>query len=630
MGSTTTRIAIIGTGPRGLAVALRLLDDRPWRDGDIDVHLIDPVPGGAVWDRRQDTHLLMNSRGRQATVFADATIPGVSGDSRGPSFIQWCREIAPTLALAPAMAAQANELTDNGFASRALFGEYMTWVLREIVGDSTRLHVHPQRAVDLETSPMGVHRITLDDPAHTIIEVDAAVLALGHLPMPGTSRENERAAFAAAHGLVYLAPQAADPRTLADIRPGQPIAVLGAGLNFYDVMALLTEGRGGQFVPAGGTAADGTADGSLRYVPSGREPVLHIASGRGIPYMARADNPEPVTLPSATESLFSRWATAAGTLSFTGDVWPQLITEMGRAWTAAGGAGNFDITAMLDPYAAALAARTAGTEAASPVDAAELSALLRDILARDVASAAAQPRGPATAVGEVLAHLKDRVRSLVAAGAFDPDSVAGDLQGWFRSVGAFVAAGPPLRRVREAVALLDAGILHALGADARLELDPVAGTFTVATRELPEPLAVTAVIEARLPAEDAGTTSDPLVASLLARGLARLATLDNGVGPSRVTEGLEVVRTTPATLRDGTACRLVSADGHASPSLFLLGLPVQPQEWNIANLPQPDRGDRTLTQAESIASQLDHLLATPIYRAGGTGRSATDLASAAS
>jgi uncharacterized NAD(P)/FAD-binding protein YdhS len=162
--------------------------------------------------------------------------------------------------------------------------------------------------------------------------------------------------------------------------------------------------------------------------------------------------------------------------------------------------------------------------------------------------------------------------------------------------------------VREAVALLDAGVIRSLGADARLALDERAGAFAVTTRELPDAVLVTAVIEARLPAEDARTTSDPLVAALRDRGLARSASLPGATGS---TEGLEVVRTTAATLRDGTACRLVAADGTPSPRRLLIGLPVQPQEWNIANLPQPGRGDRTLTQAESIAAQIDRLRGQP-------------------
>ena len=591
MTRTTTRIAVVGTGPRGIAVALRLLDDRPRREGDVELHLVDPVPGGAVWRPEQDQHLLMNSRGRQATVYADGTVPGVDGGSRGPSFIEWARTVAPTLPLPPEQIRQAAALGDDGFASRALFGAYLRWVLGDLVASHPgRVRVHAARAVDLEETPSGAQRIVLDDGK--ALEFDAVVLALGHLPMPATADEIERAAFAARHGLTYLRPAVAQPGPLEALRPGERVVLLGAGLNFYDVTALVTEGRGGRF--------EADADGRLRYEASGREPVLLVASGRGVPYMARATHPLAVALEVLDDDLLAEWSAAAGTLSFARDVWPVLVEEMTLAWTGAGGDRAFDLDALIDPFAAALA----GLGPHAPRSSDELSAVLQAILEADAESASATPRGAQTAVGETLAVLKDRVRALVAAGAFDAESVRDDLGGWFRSVGAFIAAGPPLRRVREAVALLDAGVLRALGADARLALDESTGAFSVTTRELPDPVRVTAVVEARLPAEDARTTSDPLVAALRERGLARAATLP---GSTSATEGLEVVRTTAATLLDGTACRLVAADGTASKRRLLLGLPVQPQEWNIANLPQPGRGDRTLTQAESIAAQIDRL-----------------------
>jgi uncharacterized NAD(P)/FAD-binding protein YdhS len=591
MNRHTTRIAVIGAGPRGIAVALRLLDERPERAGGVVVHLVDPVPGGAVWDPRQDPHLLMNSRGRQATVFADDSVAGVEGDSRGPSFIEWAHGVAPTLPISEESKRQAAQLDENGFAGRALFGEYLQWVVAGLAAaNPERLRVHAARATDVEELADGGHRVTLDDAADPVLEVDAVVLATGHLPMPASAREQGRADFAERHRLYYLPPRAADPAELAGIPAGEQVAVLGAGLNFYDVMALLTEGRGGSY------SAD--ADGSLRYAASGEEPVLLVGSGRGIPYMARATTPLPVRLEVLSDEVLAGWLAEAGTLSFSRDVWPVLVEELELAWSSAGAAEPLDIEAMIDPYAAALS----GTSPSGS----ELTAVLRGILHSDAESAAAAPRGPATAVGETLAVLKDRVRTLVAAGAFDADSVLVDLGGWFRSVGAFIAAGPPLRRVREAVALIDAGLLRALGADARLMLDENAGTFLVATRETAEPFAVSAVVEARLGVEDARSTTDALVPALLRRGLARSAALP-AAGGARATEGLEVVRTTGDSLLDGTACRLVAADGTQSPRRFLLGLPVQPQEWNIANLPQPGRGDRTLTQAESIAGQVDAL-----------------------
>ena len=52
---------------------------------------------------------------------------------------------------------------------------------------------------------------------------------------------------------------------LSHLEPGEPVLLRGLGLNFFDYMALLSVGRGGEFV---------TEDGTLSYRPSGREPRM--------------------------------------------------------------------------------------------------------------------------------------------------------------------------------------------------------------------------------------------------------------------------------------------------------------------------------------------------------------------
>lgn len=101
---------------------------------------------------------------------------------------------------------------------------------------------------------------------------------------------------------------------------------MGMGLTFFDIVALLTSGRGGVF------ERDGR---SLVYRPSGQEPVLYAGSRRGIPYHARGENEkgvsgrhEPLFLtPAAIEELRERHRTT-GTLSFLDHVWPLVSREV--------------------------------------------------------------------------------------------------------------------------------------------------------------------------------------------------------------------------------------------------------------------------------------------------------------
>ncbi|MFC4012942.1 FAD/NAD(P)-binding protein [Nonomuraea purpurea] len=583
MTAGTLRVAVVGAGPRGLAVAARLVDvHRELGAPALELHLVDPMPGGRVWRTDQDPVLLMNSRTRQATLFADDSVPGVTGPPRGPSFLDWCAQVAPHLDLPSTAAEEAKALTPDGFGSRALFGHYTRWVLESLTADSVR--VHAAQATALAEREDGAQVLTLDATRELV--VDAVVLALGHLPVAASERERELTAFAAEHDLVYVPPGPATASDLAGIRPGEEVAVLGTGLNFYDVMALLTVGRGGRH-EAG------------RYVPSGREPVLLVGSGRGMPYLARAVRPGPVTLEVCTPQVRDGWLAARDGLDVKRDVWPVIEEELRRTWEREGDRRPFDLAAMIDPLAAG------GEEPGS------LTERLRGLLADDLASATATPRGSATAVGETLARLKDVVRDLVAEGVVDGRSVLSDLHGWFRSVGGFLAAGPPARRVAELIALVDAGLVRFLGPGARATTDPRAGAFAVTAREPSASYRVRALVDARMPEEDVPRTTDPLVRNLLATGLARPATLGTADGGRVTTGGLDVTRTGAGT-PSGDGCRLIAADGTASPRRLAIGLPVQPLEWNIANLPQPGQSARTLIQAELIAR---HLLAlTPIVQ----------------
>ena len=101
----------------------------------------------------------------------------------------------------------------------------------------------------------------------------------------------------------------------------------GTGLAFVDLVVLLFEGRGGRYEPG--------PDGELRYVPSGREPVLHVGSPRGSLYHAKTEyalrGGRP-TLPrflgpEAVDPLVAR-----GDVDLRTEVWPLMAKEIAWGW----------------------------------------------------------------------------------------------------------------------------------------------------------------------------------------------------------------------------------------------------------------------------------------------------------
>ena len=113
---------------------------------------------------------------------------------------------------------------------------------------------------------------------------------------------------------------------LAAVPAAEPVLVRGLGMGFFDTLTLLTLGRGGRFVPGAG---------GLAYEPSGREPVVHVTSRRGVPFRAKS---RYGGLPPKPEHRFLRsvdWAARrrearAHPIDFTTEMWP-LIQRDGYA-----------------------------------------------------------------------------------------------------------------------------------------------------------------------------------------------------------------------------------------------------------------------------------------------------------
>ncbi len=132
--------------------------------------------------------------------------------------------------------------------------------------------------VDLDGA--GRQHVVLEDG--TTLDVDAVVLAQGHPDVVPGPREVAAREFADRHGLGYVAPGYTSDLGLTEdevtLPPGRDVLVAGMGLAFVDLLVLLTQGRGGRF--------EETPDGPV-YHPSGREPVLHVGSRRGVPYRSK-------------------------------------------------------------------------------------------------------------------------------------------------------------------------------------------------------------------------------------------------------------------------------------------------------------------------------------------------------
>lgn len=653
------RVAVVGGGPRGASAVERLLAVHAQHAGPahdaaapsggrptarvprLEITVYDPFrPGpGKVWRAGQPRLFLMNTQAFYPTLIPSE--PGLAPPLAGGSFDEWRaaqREAidSGTCSLDAEEQAELKGLESSDFPPRALYGRYLadTWaaVLAAAPPSAAVRHI-PAEVVRVGRTPHGFAVTCRNGRAQ---EADAVVLALGHVAaQPGP--EQAALADAAAHlGLHYLPPAAPADVDWERLPAGETVLVRGMGLNFFDVMATLTEGRGGRF-------AEGP-DGRLVYTPSGREPRIVAASRRGVPYRGKAEL-DAYYAPSVE----LRWFTRAAALapreagiqpSFDQDLWPLLhrdtlwayYSTLARVEPAAVSEGLLgELAAALavegpgwEPRASevvrdgvvparrldlrALGAPLAGWHAA---DRAELDARVLAYLDEDAAGSARGEDDPVKMAIAALHRGRAVLKEAVADGGITEASWISGLRGWFEGLVEGLASGPPRLRIRQLAALIRAGMVSTVGPEPRFSLDRSAGAFTANSPWVGGPEVRSRwLVEALAPANVVARADSPLLSGLLADGLVRPRYLAGADGVPQPASGLDV--TLPPY-------RALDVNGQPVEGLYVLGLQLSAVQWGTAiaaeahpfappgeahdGAPYPS-GQRTLRDADAIARDI--------------------------
>ncbi|MFE0461321.1 FAD/NAD(P)-binding protein [Kitasatospora sp. NPDC058965] len=573
-------LVIVGAGPRGAGLLERIVANAALLPAhrSLHVHLVDPYPpgGGRIWRHEQSGLLRMNSMAEDVTVFTDASSTVEGPVDPGPSLADWAphaAEFAPNAPEPdPAVAAELAALAPTDFPTRRVQSAYLDWAFRRTLARRPpRLTVTVHRAAALSVSgPVdGPQQVRL---TNTTLLADQVVLTLGHLGSAVPAPHRAMADFAARHGLFHLPPAFTSDVDLSGLAPGEPVIVRGFGLAFVDLMALLTEGRGGRFEETGG---------ELVYHPSGREPVLHVGSRRGVPYHAktgyRLQGP-PAPLPryfgaAVVDELLAR----PHPLELRRDVWPLMAKEIGFGHYHELFHAHPERTTVpwpdflaaydrLDWYAPTLALLVAAA-VPDPADRLDFEALdrplaglafdsvdhlhkhLREYVAEDTERR--HDPGHSADLGAFLALLSlfGQLPRLVAAGRFSARSLAREVDGWWSGFFNFLASGPPGFRLRQLLALEAAGVVRFLGADLRVTADEASGSFLATSPSVPgHRVRAGALIEAHLPRHDTARTDDPVLRGLLRAGEIALETVTDATGTHR--SGLVAVSPADGRLLD--------------------------------------------------------------------------------
>ncbi|MFY1675605.1 FAD/NAD(P)-binding protein [Streptomyces sp. WMMC905] len=628
MNATRMEVCIIGAGPRGLSVLERLLANERHSPSheSVTVHVVDPsAPGaGNVWRPEQSRHLLMNTVASQITVFTDdsATIEGPI--ESGPSLHEWAESLA--LLGDPAdheagVLAEARALGPDDYPTRAFYGHYLHDCFRRVVSNApahTQVTVHRSRAVamaDTHGVPGGPQGVRLEDGTR-LNELDAIVMAQGHVPARLSAREARTASLARIHHLTYVTPANPADLPLDGIGPGENVLLRGLGLNFFDHMALFTLGRGGAFE---------RVDGGLVYRASGREPRLFAFSRRGIPYHARGENQKGATgryfprllTPEYIAELRERAADGVP-VNFTVDLWPLISREVQTVYYEAllsgrgeperreGFAERFlslpaeaDAGALLAEYGLE-GDRWDWKQLSLPygerrfADRADFTGWLLGYLRRDVERArAGNVTGPVKSALDVLRDLRNEIRLAVDHGGLEGNSHRDDLEGWYTPLNAFLSIGPPASRIEEMIALVEAGVLTVMGPGTQVRIDTMAQMYVAHSTLVPgDAVRAMTLIEARLPEPDLRRTEDPLLRHLLDTDQATPYRIRGEAGTEYETGGLAVTE---------RPYRLLDGKGHAHPRRFAYGVPTESVHWVTAAGIRPGVDSVTVGDSDAIA-----------------------------
>lgn len=604
-------IAIVGAGPWGLAVLDRLVTAaRRQPQLALAVHLIDPDgPGPGLHKPQQEDFLLLNTVTGQLDSFSAHHFgePPLAG---AMPFIDWLRT------------ARDIEADPNGFLPRALFGVYLRYV-HAVLCDNAPSHLRiaavRQRALDVSLVAGGRACVHLGDGS--ALTVDHVFLCTGH----GLASAADSPAPSLAKPM--------DPYPVAllqtRIEAGSAVGISGTGLVAVDVVAALTAGRGGRFVRE--------EDGMLRYLPSGREPIMFVHSRSGTPFACRPA--QSLDLSGSFAPIFctdaylavrraARWPDG---LQLDEDVLAVLAAEMRAAYLmraltlsrgvdaaeacrhALGVLATAEVQGFCEATLPSMAqfspeALLASAPAPSPRSAAEFSAAFAARLRFDVDEARkGEAESPYKYAVEMLRVLRGFIRQAVEFDSLIPSS----RRRFFDVVAPRISqlvVGPPIARGLEWLALMRAGLLRTdLGPAPALERDAALGVWRARSRtfETPFVACLDHLVRARAGHAAIDTKDDSLLAALCRSGLCAGAAL-----PQPADARMRMPRI-------DTLGRPLDATGLPVQQLTLLGVPTEGLRYFNHYLPSPRSRSRVF---ESIQSALDAVWARLSLTLAGSGQ----------
>lgn len=634
-------LVFIGAGPKTTGILLALAATEGAGAGLI-IHLIDPYPPGAgrIWRTAQSPFLWMNSRAEDITIFPDFSSTLERTPVSGPTLHEWIHGQGRERLNAAGLGAEAASIGAQSFPSRRIQGHYLEWAFELAIEKlAAQVHIHRSRAEEVDRLPEGSgFRVVTSEGASIL--AGTVVSAQGHLDMSPAESDlhlERLASGDAERGLYYQRPGYTADLDFGAIPAGADVLTRGFGLAFIDLMVMVTLSRGGEFFECGDR---------LRYHSSGREPVLWVGSSRGVSYRpklgySRADFPDAplVELRYLTDEHLG--VNSDHTLDFRAVIGPLAELELTYAhyehliWKK--GIAGAEVLGEIDAVATDIITGTPGerswpagreriTASAAqvlddPEDFFDLEAIDRPLAGatfehlgegeeavrkhiEDLLERSADLRYSADlAVFDALVKSYIAIRLLVRAGRVNPNDRTTYVEGSFHSLFSYIGSGPPPARVRQIIALHEAGLLRFLGPG--LQVETTEAGFRATSSAHPDAKTFTYFVEARLAKQSAARALDPALESLSTNGSVLLESGDGEVAKH-------------AKLRTDAHGHALDVEGRAQTDLFFVGPAVSGATGEAFSRPRIDAP--VFKDNEKIASAILDSIATSELQLGSVSR----------
>lgn len=613
------KIAIIGAGPRGIAVTDRLIAKANQENINIDITLFDPYSiSGRVWDPaiKLNHSLIMNTIVDQISFFADNSIHNPGPIRQGPNFYEWIQQLAPDYLKQTEVGRRYLDkiaLTKNDFAVRGLAGLYEQWffedVKKQVASNSSIGYLQKE----IQKINQFNDQFKLDFSAGSE-NFDFVFMALGYSDTHLNDEERRFSDFAKRDNLIYVAPGHPSEADLSKIPAEEAVIIRGLGLSFFDYMSLLTEGRGGKFVE--------TEKGQLIYEPSGKEPIIFAGSRRGLPLHARGINQKEANEEYKprffTENNLKNLKNASGKIDYTDffDLFDKEIQYKHYENLIRDPEFNNLIHKREDRFFRELRRTGAGNyaeiaknyhipekqiwdwhkilhAASIPTASDNFKDWYLNYLDEDIADASkGNKKAPYAGAFDITRDVRNTIRNILEDNYFSLDDLKRFLSE-FNSISTLISVGPPVIRIKQLRALIACHIVNMMGPNIHIENDPRNKSF-FASSQRPETVNAKNLIEARLPSNNNDLANQALRVSLNEHNWFHKTTFSNN-DQYLVINAAQI---NPKTYQ------VINRNGQIVADLYSAGIPHEDISWFTTILPRPGVNTIIYKEAAIISEQI--------------------------